>query len=590
MSSRIQSPTSALIAHVEHIVSGSRVLVIGSAQNFVPAQLLARGARLVQVLDPDAKRVALSAAHNSERRVTYAQLTETSLRDASFDCAIVEDLSMAHDPQRLLAGVRRSIGSRGLAMICAASSDKTSGLLGVSTSSISYGDLQDFAEQAFDEVMMLGQAPFVGYAVVSLTLDAPPEPCLDNEFLSEPESADRFIALCGSQEVLSTLDLEDMTIVQLPASRVLEDGESLHREREQRAQGRIETLELENRKLRERAGASELEALTKQLEERDSWIRDLEARAETAEGRVDDLEAEQERLESALEDAASLPGEATELAALREELDSARRAAGRSQKETRWAEERVQRVERELEVVLAEIDATPDPTTAAEVTALEQALADEQASNRRLTREAEEARRSEQRLQKELSETETELEETHALLIELRARLDRELQRSRTESDSARQTDELAAVKQAQKTASQEATRLRQEVQTLQQKLSHSEQQAKTEREHSRTEQSNARLEGGASPQGESEVRQLERQLVERARRITELEEQLRKLELFSKTLTAELNQTHSKTQVDKLESELDRIAQSLAEREADLVAAEWTIGELKQKLTARAS
>ncbi len=43
--------------------------------------------------------------------------------------------------------------------------------------------LEELALRVFEDALLLGQAPFVGYSIVSLSLDGPPEPALDNELL-----------------------------------------------------------------------------------------------------------------------------------------------------------------------------------------------------------------------------------------------------------------------------------------------------------------------------------------------------------------------------------------------------------------------
>jgi chromosome segregation ATPase len=364
--------------------------------------------------------------------------------------------------------------------------------------------------------------------------------------LTASESADRFIAICGSEEALSEVDLEDMTIVQMPAFKVLADGESLHRERERRAQRRIESLELELDKLRRRSAPSEVDTLTRQLEERDSWIRDLEARAANAEARVDDLEA-------ALAEAEGSTAETLEVTALREELDSMRRTAARSQKETRWAEERVRKVERELEAALAEIEATDGGPALQAMEALEQRVKQAEAESKKLRQELATQKASTASLEAELEKSEQEIEETQSELLASSA-LVRDLKRA---LGRANEEAKATAARAAQASAQTKA----------------------------------ASTDGLATDGlGRAELDRIEAQLRERAGRIQELEEQLRKLEIFSKSLVLELSSSQGKTQLEQLQGQLDQLAQSLAEREADLVAAEWTIGELKQRLAARPS
>lgn len=572
MSLRKQSPTSALVAHAERVISGSRILVIGNAQHILPLHLLERGARLVQVLDPDAKNVAHAALHNTERRISFAQLTESSLRDASFDCAIVEDLSTAPDAQRLLQGVKRSIGQRGLAFVCCPSNVSTSGLLGTQPGQLGFAELDELTGAVFEETILLGQAPFVGYAVVSLSLDEPPEPCLDNEFLGgEADPADLFIAICGSEEALSEVDLEDMTIVQLPASRVLEADEADHQRRELHAKRRIESLEAELRTLRERQGEGEVERLTRQLEQRDAWIRDLEARAENAEARADDAEAERERLEKALSETLELAADGQDATLLKERLDEAERVASRSQKETRWAEDRVRKLERELEAALAEIETIADAKPSAE---LQELSADLESVEDEL-----------EVAQKELRERGSELAKLKEALIGAGAKqAEAKALRKKLEEDKAQLEAERDQL-------SRETARLSRLLEETEDELeeTHRDLLSVTERLDA-TQATPKKAAAQAAPALAEEVSALEAQLAERGRTIQALEEQLRRLELLGKSMSAEISLGRVQSDGAELEEKLGTLSQSLAEREADLVAAEWTIGELRQRLAARPS
>jgi len=524
MSPLLLSPTSALLAHVERLIEDSRVLVVGSAEHMLAEHVLDRGARLVQVLDSDPRRVAHAAAHRGQRRVSYAQLTESALRDGSYDCAIVEDVGALADPQRVLLGVRRALSQRGVALLCAPSDEGTSGLLGLQTGSFDLERLEELALRVFEDALLLGQAPFVGYSIVSLSLDGPPEPALDNELLGDAgDQADCYVAVCGSREALARLDFEDMTIVQLPASPALVTSEASHRARAERASQRIRELEGELKALQGSGGSVEIDQLTRRLEERDSWIRELEARARTAEGRAEDADADRERLENDLHTLSHASDES--MMQLRERLDEAERIAGRAQKETRWAEARVAKLEKELEGALAAAEAAERGGAGAD---LEQRVAEAEQEAERARSELSRAHALQTRLQAESAEQEAELEETHHELLEA----SRLLAGARAELAELRRKAEAPP------------------------------------------------------PEASTDVMRLEQQLLERGTRVLELEEQLRQADLLTRSLAADLSDAGARGAEPELVERLGALAQTLAEREADLVAAEWTIGELRQRLT----
>ena len=61
-----------------------------------------------------------------------------------------------------------------------------------------------------------------------------------------------------------------------------------------------------------------------------------------------------------------------------------------------------------------------------------------------------------------------------------------------------------------------------------------------------------------------------------------ELENQLRRLENYARTLKSDFKDP-SWLSEDGLQAEFEQLARTLAEREADLVEAEWTIGQLRR-------
>lgn len=546
------SPTSALVAHAESLISGGRILVVGPADSALSEHLLERGARLVQVLDPDPKRVAQAAAHNSERLVSFSQLNESSFRDSSYDCVIVEDLASANQPRELLRGLKRALSAQGVAIIACSSDETSSGLLGVQRGELRFSQFSESVHATFEQVLLVAQTPFVGYAVVHLDLDAPPEPALDNGFLTgSADGADFYVAIAGRTEVIDALDFEDMTIVQFPATRALENGNAAQRATEQRSKRRIEALETEVRELRARGDSEEIERLTAELEKRDSWIRQLESRAESADTRADDAEATLERNEEELRALRErLQGEEQrasreDFEALRERLAEAERQAARSQKELRWAEERVTKLGQELEGAWTAVETQGRATEDAR--ALDQKRAeDEKARADRLGQQLQLREKDIERLEKRVNAQEHELIEVGHHLADAEDRF----QESELDLDRAR--DEIERIE--------------------------------------------AELEKRRGPSAEevtAEIGALEDKLQERGRAVRELEAELARLQTYAQTLVAELAlrpiqpEEPVTTNPEQLREELARLEKSLAEREADLLAATWTIGTLEKRLGA---
>src|SRR5690606_34091394 len=108
--------------------------------------------------------------------------------------------------QEILDAARRAIASDGIVVVSAAASGATSGLLGKAERWLPYEELERLTKTTFQSVAFLAQTPFVGFAVVSLSLTSAPVPSLDNALLGgESDQVDYYIALCGAAETLATL-------------------------------------------------------------------------------------------------------------------------------------------------------------------------------------------------------------------------------------------------------------------------------------------------------------------------------------------------------------------------------------------------
>jgi hypothetical protein len=118
----------------------------------------------VHVVDADPGRVAEAATRNADRHVSFAPLGPGGLpvRDGAFDVAIVEDLASLPDPAHVLRQVRRALGARGTALVASRNPDATVHLLPLSEagSAPDYYALYDLVTGVFDQVRMIGQAPF----------------------------------------------------------------------------------------------------------------------------------------------------------------------------------------------------------------------------------------------------------------------------------------------------------------------------------------------------------------------------------------------------------------------------------------------
>lgn len=277
------SASAALAAFIEPFIEGRRALVFGSALATTPRLLLERGARLVHVCDPAPLRVAEAAERAATPGLTFSTFTDETLatREGSFDCVLVENLG-AFDARAVVARARRLLSPRGVALFVTPNREATSPLLPApepQAAPLDYYALYDLVAGEFEHVRMLGQAPFVGYAVVDFAPEAALEPLIDSEFIPRgSEEPELFIALASRHKTA----LAGYAVIQLPLERVL----SGHGGSPRAALPAEPPPSLE---------------LTRKLKQQESWIAELEARAETADLRADEAEEEVERLRAELD-------------------------------------------------------------------------------------------------------------------------------------------------------------------------------------------------------------------------------------------------------------------------------------------------
>ncbi|MBK7580005.1 MAG: hypothetical protein IPI67_07330 [Myxococcales bacterium] len=422
LESRTVRASVALAAYAEPVLEGRRVLVFGDSSSGLAEQLVERGARLVHVYDPDAARVAESAVRNTSRNIAIAALSDMglALRDGAFDVGLVEDLTLTGPAHSVLKRLKRALSPRGVGLVAAPNPEVRTRLLpgGPSfDSALDYYQLYDAVSSEFEHVRMLGQTPFVGFAVVDFATQGAPEPSLDTAFVpGGAEEPEWFIAFASS----IPLRLDEFQIVQLPMSILgstprstagdLELGSA--REAERRMRERMADLEAQTSELQGQlrtaqtrdASADEVITLRAELAKRERWVAEVEARASVADARADEAESELESMRDAIakeREAAGEPLRALEaqVAALREEL-------GRASSESHELRERIAQQDQRISVLTA-VDTENEGD---ELGALETQLEARGAEVRRLEREL----RQVERLGRELLESLTRLAERNA--------------------------------------------------------------------------------------------------------------------------------------------------------------------------------
>ncbi len=404
--SSLLEPSIALAAYAEPLAANRRVLVFGSALGALSLQLLERGARAVHVCDPDAVRVAEAAVRNRSTQITFSALADSdlSVRDGAFEVALIENLG-AFNALSILKKVHRALAPRGVAVVACPNPDAAFPLLRASNPSataLDYYALYDAVAAEFEHVRMLGQTPFVGYAIADFSASGEPEPALDTSFVpGGAEEPDLFIAMAAGHEVR----LDEFAVIQLPTKQLLASVERPKRvEKAEPAPAAVKT------------DARELARLK-------TWNAELEARASTADERADSAEAELEELRAKLVNVEA-DGKARdalksrhdqELATLRAELKAKQAELNTKQAELSSNRAELSSKQTELSGVRAELaqrdrqlSERANEEAKGELTEFERQLAERGAEVRRLEQDLRTAERTGRELGRELERRRTE--------------------------------------------------------------------------------------------------------------------------------------------------------------------------------------
>ncbi len=218
-------PSTVLPAYADTLFRARRVAILGDALLGLGELFAERGARSVHVFDPDPARAAEATAKGASRgsalsvRPQYSVLSDDlGIRAGAFDVAVVPDLSALRSLPGILREVKRLLTPSGVAFLCAPNPDAERWLLPPSpaaSDALGYYDVYDLVAASFTEVRMLGQAPFVGYALVDFGADDP-EVSIDTSALAEPEVPEWYVAVASDRP----LELGDFTLVEIPLSEV----------------------------------------------------------------------------------------------------------------------------------------------------------------------------------------------------------------------------------------------------------------------------------------------------------------------------------------------------------------------------------
>jgi hypothetical protein len=289
-----------LVSYAESLCSQARVLLVGDALSGLGRHLLERGARLVYVCDRNAARRAEAQARGGDRNIVFGSLDDgpAALRENFFDLVLVENLSLEADARATLGAIARLMTPRATALVVSPNPESTRPLLGAEKPAqpLDYYALYDAVSATLPKVRMLGQVPFVGYAIVDFSAEGEPSPVLDTSLApARGEEPDYFVALAAREG----RHLDEYAVVQLTAADVLGERSKTSSPPPPVVAAPPPAPEPPPPPPVAAPVAAEVAAsvsLNKGLEQKllrqEAWINELEARASTADERADAAESE----------------------------------------------------------------------------------------------------------------------------------------------------------------------------------------------------------------------------------------------------------------------------------------------------------
>ena len=235
-------PSIALAPYVETLVVGRRVAVLGDVTLGLADELHARGARLVHAYDPDPARVAEAIARKAPgfgspaagrpaaRGVVHALLgDDLGVRDGAFDAVLIPDLALFGDPGELVRRARKLVAPSGAVVALSPNPDAKRRLVPAAAEArpaLTYYEVFDLLSLQFPVVRMIGQAPFVGYAIVDFAPSREPDVSFDASLMGGTEEPESFLAIASDRPVST----DPYVVVEVPAADVLGQAAEITRD------------------------------------------------------------------------------------------------------------------------------------------------------------------------------------------------------------------------------------------------------------------------------------------------------------------------------------------------------------------------
>ncbi len=283
----------ARLSYLQSLFVHRRVLIVSDDRTLASFMLESRARYVCAISDRESLEPWPVDEEGQVGEFKVVSYDDIEFRDGMFDVAVVMDLTAVPSHVNLLNELRRIVGPKGV-VIAGAPNPICEQRIGPDPNapSIDYYELYEILADAFPSVQMIGQAPFLGYAVSDLAAGEDSDGVSFDAGLMESgaEDIEWFMAVCGE----SPVEIESYSIIQVPLDTVQMGGgladelEDARREVSELG-GERETWKKENETLRDDAQRIEADLKEVRLEmgtrgvKIESLQKDLEHECQEAE-------------------------------------------------------------------------------------------------------------------------------------------------------------------------------------------------------------------------------------------------------------------------------------------------------------------
>jgi chromosome segregation ATPase len=213
----------ARLSYLQSLFVHRRVLIVSDDRSLASFIKESRARYVCSISDRESSESWHTDGEDQDGEFKVVSYDDIKFRDGMFDVAVVLDLTAVSSHVNLLNELRRIVGPNG-SVIAGAPNPICEQRIGPDpkTSSIDYYELYEILADAFPSVQMIGQAPFLGYAISDLSAGEESDGVSFDAGLLESgaEEIEWFLAVCGD----SPVEIDPYSVVQVPINTIQMGG------------------------------------------------------------------------------------------------------------------------------------------------------------------------------------------------------------------------------------------------------------------------------------------------------------------------------------------------------------------------------